>query len=62
MFTPGDRVWYAGEFTKAGSDEEFQTIDERIVGHAPQKLTDQQAAAIPLVGLTAYEALLKKCI
>ena len=60
LFTPGDRVWYAGEFTKAGSDEEFQTVDERIVGHAPQNLTDQQAAAIPLVGLTAYEALFEK--
>ena len=32
LFKPGDEVWYAGDITRAGSNSEFQLIDERIVG------------------------------
>lgn len=35
-------------------------MDERIVGNAPVNLSDEQAAAIPLVGLTAYESLFEQ--
>ncbi|WP_333603664.1 zinc-binding alcohol dehydrogenase family protein [Lactobacillus acetotolerans] len=59
-FKTGDRVWYAGSFIRPGSDEEFQLVDERIVGNAPVNLSDEQAAAIPLVGLTAYESLFEQ--
>lgn len=59
-FKTGDRVWYAGSFIRPGSDEEFQLVDERIVGSAPVNLSDEQAAAIPLVGLTAYESLFEQ--
>src|SRR3546814_1444391 len=30
-FKPGDRVWYAGDITRAGSNGEQQAVDERIV-------------------------------
>lgn len=60
LFDIGDRVWYAGDLKKSGSYTQNQVIDERLVGRAPSKLTAAQAAAIPLVGLTAYEALFEK--
>ncbi len=60
LFNIGDRVWYAGDFTKSGSDAQYQTVDERIVGMAPNNLDDSQAAAVPLVGLTSYESSFEK--
>lgn len=60
LFNIGDRVWYAGDFTKSGSNVSQQVIDERLVGLAPRNLPVSQAAAIPLVGLTAYEALFEQ--
>lgn len=60
LFSEGDRVWYAGDFKKSGSNAQNQAVDERIVGLAPNNLADQEAAAVPLVGLTAYESLFEK--
>ena len=56
-FKVGDRVFYAGDITRSGSNAEFQLVDERIVGHQPKNLTDAEAAAIPLTGLTAWESI-----
>ena len=56
-FKVGDAVYYAGDITRSGSNAEYQLIDERIVGHKPKNLTDAEAAAIPLTGLTAWESL-----
>ncbi|MCL4162878.1 UNVERIFIED_CONTAM: hypothetical protein GTU68_025860, partial [Idotea baltica] len=56
-FNVGDEVYYAGDITRSGSNAEYQLIDERIVGRKPKNLTESEAAAIPLTGLTAYEAL-----
>jgi zinc-binding alcohol dehydrogenase family protein len=57
LFKPGERVWYAGDITRAGSNAEFQCVDERIVGRAPVTLSDAQAAALPLTAITAWELL-----
>ena len=57
LFIVGDEVYYAGDITKSGSNAEYQLIDERIVGKKPKSLTIEQAAAIPLTGLTAWEIL-----
>ena len=57
LFKPGERVWYAGDITRAGSNAEFQCVDERIVGRAPATLSDAQAAALPLTSVTAWELL-----
>ncbi|RXT56788.1 zinc-binding alcohol dehydrogenase family protein [Lacticaseibacillus chiayiensis] len=59
-FHKGDRVFYAGSYKRSGSNAEYQLVDERIVGHAPARLKDDQAAAMPLTSLTAWEALFEK--
>jgi zinc-binding alcohol dehydrogenase family protein len=59
-FTAGDRVWYAGAINRPGSNAEYQLVDEYLVGHAPATLNPAQAAALPLTGLTAWEALFDK--
>lgn len=57
LFKVGDEVYYAGNITKPGSNAEYQLIDEHIVGRKPKSLTIEQAAAMPLTGLTAWEIL-----
>ncbi len=59
-FSVGDRVFYAGTTTRAGSNQEYQLVDERIVALAPKNLSDEEAAALPLTSLTAYELLFEK--
>ncbi len=56
-FAIGDRVFYAGDVTRDGSYAEYQAVDARIAAKAPQTLTNAETAALPLVSLTAYEAL-----
>ncbi|MDK8895054.1 MULTISPECIES: zinc-binding alcohol dehydrogenase family protein [Corynebacterium] len=56
-FAVGDRVFYAGTNNRPGSNAELQAVDERIIAHAPATLSDADAAALPLVSLTAWEAL-----
>ncbi|USS89074.1 zinc-binding alcohol dehydrogenase family protein [Fructilactobacillus cliffordii] len=60
LFHIGDRVFYAGAYNRPGSNSEYQAVDERIVGHAPQQLTTNQAAAMPLTSLTAWESLFEQ--
>lgn len=57
LFKPGDRVWYAGDITRPGSYAEQQLVDERIVGFMPKSLDFDQAAALPLTAITAWELL-----
>ena len=57
LFKVGDRVWYAGDLTRQGSNAEYQLVDERIVGKAPASLSSAQAAALPLTSITAWELL-----
>lgn len=59
-FKAGDRVYYAGQVDRPGCDAEQQIVDSRLVAHAPQRLGDEQAAAMPLTALTAWEGLFDK--
>ncbi|MDV6315232.1 zinc-binding alcohol dehydrogenase family protein [Idiomarina sp. HP20-50] len=59
-FTPGDRVWYAGDLTRPGCNAQRQVVDHRIVGKAPNNLDDNQAAALPLTSITAWELLFER--
>jgi NADPH2:quinone reductase len=56
-FQPGDRVFYAGDVTRPGSNAQFQAVDERLVAHLPTTLGYAEAAAWPLVSITAWELL-----
>lgn len=57
LFTPGDEVWYAGALGRAGSNSEFQLVDERLVALKPRSLDNASAAALPLTAITAWELL-----
>ena len=56
-FKPGDRVWYAGSIAREGAYAALQAVDERIISHMPSSLTFDQAAALPLAAITAWEIL-----
>lgn len=55
--SPGDRVYYAGDVTRPGSNAQYQVVDARLVSAMPTTLDFAQAAALPLVTLTAWELL-----
>lgn len=56
-FKPGDRVWYAGNIAREGAYAAFQAVDERIISHMPCSLSYEEAAALPLSSITAWEIL-----
>jgi len=60
LFNIGDLVYYAGSITQSGSNAEYQLVDERIVGRKPSNLSFEQAAALPLTAITAWEALFER--
>ena len=57
IFADGAEVFYAGAVNRAGSNAQFQLVDERIVGRKPTSLSFAEAAAMPLTTITAWEAL-----
>ncbi len=57
LFKPGDRVYYAGDITRSGSNASHQLVDEHIVGRMPRSIEFAAAAALPLTSITAWEAL-----
>jgi NADPH:quinone reductase len=57
LFQPGDAVYYAGDITRPGCNQEFHLVDERLVGKKPATLDFAEAAALPLTAITAYETL-----
>lgn len=59
-FQVGDQVYYVGTTTRAGSFQAEQLVDERLVAKKPAQLAAAEAAAFPLVSLTAYELLFEK--
>jgi NADPH:quinone reductase len=61
-FEPGDEVYYAPEINSNGSYAEFHVADESIVAHKPRNLNFEEAAAIPLAGATAWDALMDRAL
>jgi NADPH2:quinone reductase len=59
-FRPGDRVYYAGDITRPGSNAEYQLVDARLTAAAPRSLDFAQAAALPLTTITAWELLFQR--
>lgn len=58
-FAPGDEVYgCAGGLTDLqGSLAEFMLADAKLISHKAKSLSMREAAALPLVGITAYEGL-----
>jgi zinc-binding alcohol dehydrogenase family protein len=56
-FALDDRVFYAGAIDRPGTNAEYHLVDARIVGRAPARLSDAEAAALPLTAITAWELL-----
>jgi NADPH:quinone reductase len=59
-FSAGDEVMYAGDVTRPGSNAGFQAVDARIVAKKPAAWSFADAAALPLVSLTAWELLFER--
>ena len=60
LFSVGDEVFYAGDVTRQGTNSEYHLVDERIVGIKPKTLSYEDAAAMPLTSLVAYESLFER--
>jgi alcohol dehydrogenase len=58
-FAPGDEVYgcAGGLATLQGSLAEYMAADARLIAHKPKSLSMREAAALPLVGITAFEGL-----
>ena len=59
-FRPGDEVFARPDEDRIGAFAEFISIKEDAVAHKPKKLTMEEAASIPLIGLTAWQALVER--
>ncbi|MEW5755304.1 MAG: zinc-dependent alcohol dehydrogenase family protein [Pseudomonadota bacterium] len=58
-FSPGDEVYFCqcGFNGRQGTYAEYAAVDECFLAHKPKALTFAEAAAAPLVLITAWEAL-----
>jgi NADPH:quinone reductase-like Zn-dependent oxidoreductase len=59
-FKPGDEVYARPDQDRIGTFAELISIKEDSVAKKPRTLTMEEAASIPLVGLTAWQALIEK--
>jgi NADPH:quinone reductase-like Zn-dependent oxidoreductase len=59
-FKPGDEVYARPDQDRIGTFAELIAIKEDSVAKKPKNLTMEEAASIPLVGLTAWQALIEK--
>jgi len=59
-FKPGDEVYARPDKDRIGTFAEFIAMNEDAVAIKPKALTMEEAASIPLVGLTAWQALIER--
>jgi alcohol dehydrogenase len=59
-FKPGDEVYARPDKDRIGTFAEFISMNEDDVAMKPKQLTMEEAASIPLVGLTAWQALIER--
>ena len=59
-FKPGDEVYARPNKDRIGTLAEFISMNEDDVAIKPKELTMEEAASIPLVGLTAWQALIER--
>ena len=59
-FKPGDEVYARPDKDRIGAFAELISMNEDAVAIKPKALTMEEAASIPLVGLTAWQALIER--
>jgi NADPH:quinone reductase-like Zn-dependent oxidoreductase len=59
QFKVGDEVYARPDDHRIGTFAEFVPVKEASLAHKPKALTMEQAASIPLVALTAWQALVE---
>jgi len=59
-FKPGDEVYARPDKNRIGTFAEAIAVNEDDLAIKPQSLTMEEAASIPLVGLTAWQALIER--
>lgn len=59
QFKPGDEVYARTDDFRIGTFAEFVPVRESSLAPKPKGLTMEEAASIPLVGLTAWQALVE---
>lgn len=57
QFKVGDEIYARPRKDKIGTFAEYIAIHEDDIALKPKNLTFEEAASIPLVGLTSYQAL-----
>lgn len=60
QFKPGDEVYSRPDDFRIGTFAEYVAVKEDSVSLKPRNLSMEEAASIPLVGLTAWQALVEK--
>jgi NADPH:quinone reductase-like Zn-dependent oxidoreductase len=60
LFKPGDEVYARVDDFRIGTFAHFVPVKESSLALKPGNLTMEEAASIPLVGLTAWQALVEK--
>jgi NADPH:quinone reductase-like Zn-dependent oxidoreductase len=60
QFKPGDEVYARPRDGRVGTLAEFIAMNEADVALKPKNLTMEEVASIPLVGLTAWQALVER--
>ena len=56
-FKEGDRVFVRPELTNRGTYAEYTTAKADLIAEIPENISFEEAAAVPLAGLTAYQCL-----
>lgn len=59
-FDPGDEVFYTPTLFEQGSYAEYHVERADIVAHKPPSLSHEDAASLPVVACTAWEALIDR--
>ncbi|SFI14949.1 NADPH:quinone reductase [Bosea sp. OK403] len=59
-FKPGDEVYARPRDGRVGTFAEFIAVNEADLALKPENLTMEEAASIPLVGLTAWQVLVER--
>jgi alcohol dehydrogenase len=60
QFKPGDEVYARPDDFRIGTFAEFVPVKEASLALKPKGVTMEEAASIPLVGLTAWQALIER--